>query len=168
MNDKYEPWGNFYSLLVAEPHLTGRDVLLLDGDVILDAKILPRLIAAPGDALLATDPSATLDDDAMKVQMRSDQVRVAALSKQLDPTLCVGEYIGVTKLSAAAGHAVFRELAKCPAEHITHEYYEHAYHRLTVRDEVPFGIVDIHDCSVLEIDDQSDLQRAELALQRAS
>src|SRR5262245_22795269 len=165
-NEKYEPWGNFYSMLVAEPHLSGHDFLQLDGDVILDAKILPRMIDAPGEALLATDPSAELDDDAMKVQMRGE--RVLALSKQLDPSACIGEYIGVTKLSAAAGRAVFAELAKFPVEGLTHEYYDHAYHRLTARDEVRFGIVDVRDCTVLEIDDHSDLRRAEAALRQAS
>lgn len=162
LNEKYEPWGNFYSVLVAEPYLRGHAFLQLDGDVILDGKILPRLIAAPGDALLATDTSAELDDDAMKVEMRGNQVY--ALDKKLDATKCIGEYIGVTKLSAAAGATVMRELATFPAENLTHEYYDHAYHRLTRRGEVPFGIVRVDDCRVLEIDDHADLQRAEVVL----
>jgi choline kinase len=162
LNEKYEPWGNFYSVLVAEPLLRGHAFLQLDGDVILDDKILPRLLAAPGDALLATDTSAELDDDAMKVEMRDG--RVYALDKKLDPTKCIGEYIGVTKLSASAGAAVFRELAKFPAEGLTHEYYDHSYHRLSQRGEVPFGIVKVDDCRVLEIDDHTDLKRAEAVL----
>ena len=163
LNEKFEPpWGNFYSMLVAEPHLRGHAFLQLDGDVILDDKILPRMVADPGEAMLATDTSAELDDDAMKVEMREG--RVWALDKKLDPTKCVGEYIGVTKLSAAAGAAVFRELGKFPAENLTHEYYDHAYHRLSQRNEVPFGIVNVDDCQVLEIDDHTDLARAEAVL----
>jgi choline kinase len=165
LNEKYEPWGNFFSLHVAEPLLRGHAFLQLDGDVILDDKILPRMIAAPGEALLATDPTAELDDDAMKVQMRGDQV--IALSKKLDGTKCWGEYIGVTKLSANAGAAVFRELAKFPSMGLTHEYYDHSYHLLTERNEVPFGIVDIRDCTVLEIDDRTDLERVERKLREA-
>jgi L-glutamine-phosphate cytidylyltransferase len=162
LNEKYESWGNFYSVLVAEPLLRGHSFLQLDGDTVLDDKILPRVIAAPGDALLATDTTAELDADAMKVEMRGNQVY--ALDKKLDATKCMGEYIGVTKLSAGAGAAVFRELARFPAENLTHEYYEHAYHRLTQRDEVPFGIVRVDDCRVLEIDDHADLRRAEAVL----
>lgn len=164
MNEKFDTWGNFFSLHVAEPLVRGHAFLQLDGDVIMDDKILPRLIAAPGEALLATDPSAELDDDAMKVEMRPGTDKVYALDKKLDPTKCIGEYIGVTKLSASAGAAVFRELAQFPARGITHEYYDHAYHLLTQRDEVPFGIVDIHDCTVLEIDDRTDLERVERKL----
>ncbi len=161
LNEQYAPWNNFYSVLVAAPALAGHDFLQLDGDVILDDKLLPRLIAAPGEALLATDLRPELDDETMKVQLRADGKQVAALSKQLDPTLCAGEYIGITKLSARVGREVFAELAKFPDEKITHEYYDHAYHRLTESDRVPFGIVDVHDCMVIEIDTVADLERAE-------
>lgn len=164
LNEKYEPWGNFFSVLVAEPLLRGHAFLQLDGDVILDDKILPRMIAAPGEALLATDPTAELDDDAMKVRLEGE--RVVGLDKKLDPALCMGEYIGVTKLSAAAGAAVFKELAQFPARGLTHEYYDHSYHLLSKRGEVPFGIVDIRDCTVLEIDDRVDLERVENRLRQ--
>jgi choline kinase len=168
MNEKYEGWGNFFSLLCAANELRGHDFMQFDGDVILDEKILPRMVAATGDALLATDPSAELDDDAMKVQLDSAG-RVIGLDKKLDPSKCMGEYIGITKLSAAAGAAVLDELTKFPGEGITHEYYDHAYHRLSSRGEVPFGIVDVADCKVLEVDDLTDLSRAEDILrQRAA
>lgn len=166
LNEKFDTWGNFYSVLVAEPLLRGHAFLQLDGDVILDDKILPRLIAAPGEALLATDTGAELDGDAMKVEMSGNHVH--ALDKKLEPSRCIGEYIGVTKLSAAAGAAVFRELATFPAANLTHEYYDHAYHRLTQRGEVPFDIVRVDDCRVLEIDDQADLARAEAVLAQSA
>lgn len=165
VNDRYEPWNNFYSLLVAEPALAGHDFLQLDGDVVLDDRLLPRLIAAPGDALLAVDRREDLDSETMKVQLEGD--RVVAISKQLDPARCAGEYIGVTKLSAAAAAAVFAELARFPAEGLTHEYYDHAYHRLTSSGRVPFGIVDVHDCTVIEIDNVEDLRRAEVMMSQA-
>src|SRR5687768_6496711 len=47
-NEMYEPWNNFWSLYTAEPAVRGHDILQFDGDVILDEKILPRMIAAPG------------------------------------------------------------------------------------------------------------------------
>jgi len=162
VNDRYEPWNNFYSLLVAQPALAGHDFLQLDGDVVLDDRLLPRLIAAPGDAVLAVDLRDELDSETMKVQLEGR--RVVAISKQLDPARCAGEYIGVTKLSASAATAVFAELALFPAEGLTHEYYDHAFHRLTSSGRVPFGIVDVHDCTVLEIDDVEDLRRAEVLM----
>jgi choline kinase len=165
VNDRYEPWNNFYSLLVAEPALAGHDFLQLDGDVVLDDRLLPRMIAAPGEALLAVDLRDELDEETMKVQL--DSGRVVALAKPLDPASCAGEYIGISKVSAAVGRVVFEELAKFPGEGLTHEYYDHAFHRLTASGRVPFGIVDVHDCTVLEIDTVDDLRRAEALLERA-
>lgn len=165
VNDRYEPWNNFYSLLVAAPALAGADFLQLDGDVVLDDRLLPRMLAAPGEALLAVDRRDELDDETMKVQLEGD--RVAAIAKPLDPARCAGEYVGVAKLSAAAAREVFAELARFPAEGLTHEYYEHAFHRLSGSGRVPFGIVDVHDCTVLEIDNVEDLRRAEAMLSRA-
>jgi choline kinase len=164
LNDRYEPWNNFWSLYVAEPALAGDDFLQIDGDALLDDVILPRMIAAPGEALLAVDCRDHLDDETMKVQMRPDRVQVAAVSKTLAAADSIGEYIGVTKLIAAAAHKVFRELEALRDLGLTHEYYEHAYHRLTGRDEVRFGIVDVHDCTVTEIDNVADLEHAEAML----
>jgi L-glutamine-phosphate cytidylyltransferase len=162
VNDRYEPWNNFYSVLVAEPALRGHDFLQLDGDVVLDDKLLPRLLAATGDAVLAVDCRDELDEETMKVQLEGG--RVTAIAKPLDPARCAGEYIGVARLSASAASAVFEELAKFPAEGLTHEYYEHAFQRLISSRRVPFSIVDVHDCSVIEIDNIEDLRRAEALL----
>jgi choline kinase len=165
-NENFDTWNNFYSLGCAAAALAGHDFLQLDGDTLLDDKILPLVIAASGDALIAVDTSAKLDDETMKVELRSDG-SVAAISKQLDATKCAGEYIGVTKLTAAAAREVFADLAKFPDEALTHEYYEHAFHRLSGAGRVPFGIVDVRDCAVLEIDTVEDLRRAEELLAKS-
>ena len=163
-NDRFEPWNNFWSLYVAEAAVAGHDFLQIDGDALLDDVILPRMIEATGEALLAVDCREELDDETMKVQLKDDSVQVAAVSKKLAADDCVGEYIGVTKLTAAAAQQVFRELEVLRDLGLTHEYYEHAYHRLTGRDQVRFGIVDVHDCTVTEIDNVADLERAEAML----
>lgn len=166
VNDKYEPWNNFYSVLVAEPALRGHAFLQLDGDTILDAALLPKVIAAPGDAVLAVDCRPELDDETMKVMVAPGTTRLTAVSKKLDPAKCKGEYIGITKLSAGAAAEVFAELAKFPAENLTHEYYEYAFDRLA-RGRVAFEIVDVHGCKVLEIDTVEDLRNAEELMRRA-
>jgi choline kinase len=165
-NDHFDTWNNFYSLGCAADALAGQDFLQLDGDVLLDDKVLPRMIAAPGDALIAVDTSANLDDETMKTQLRADGT-IAAISKQLDPKACAGEYIGVTKLGADAARAVFADLAKFPAENLTHEYYEHAFHRLSGAGKIGLRIVDVRDCAVLEIDTVDDLRRAEALLEKS-
>jgi choline kinase len=167
-NEHFDTWNNFYSLACAAPVLAGSAFLQIDGDVLLDDKVFPRMIEASGEALIAVDTSANLDDETMKAKLRPDGT-VSAISKKLDPKQCAGEYIGVTKLTKDVARAVFADLAKFPAENLTHEYYEHAFHRLCADDHpqrVPFGIVDVRDCAVLEIDTVEDLRRAEALLEK--
>jgi len=159
-NNHYADWQNFYSLLVAKDAVAGHDFLQLDGDVILDGKLLPKVIAAAGDAVLAVDVRPDLDAETMKARVVG--TRMTALDKKLDPATCAGEYIGITKLTAATAQAVFEDLARFEREGLTHEYYDHAYHRLS--DRYAFEIVDVHDCKVIEIDDRADLARAEALL----
>lgn len=165
MNERYADWNNFYSVLVAEPALRGHAFLQLDGDTVLDDKLLPKLMAAPGEAVLAVDCRDELDEETMKVELGAGGA-VAAISKKLAPASCAGEYIGITKLSAAAAQQVFADLVTFPERNVTHEYYEHAFDRLT-KGALPFSIVDVHDCKVIEIDTVEDLARAEGLLARA-
>jgi choline kinase len=161
-NDHYEPWNNFYSLLVAEPELAGHDFVLLDGDTILDDQILPRMIAAPGDALLAVDCRPDLDEETMKVRIADD--RVERVHKQLPAAQCVGEYIGITKLTATAARLVFADLAAIRDERLYNSYYEDAFDRLSRAGRTRFEIVDVHDCTVLEVDTPEDRDRAHALL----
>ncbi len=162
-NDRYQPWNNFYSLLVAEPALAGHDFVQLDGDTILDPRLLPRLLAADGEALIATDTGAELDDETMKIQL-APSGKAIAIDKRLPPAACAGEAMGISRISATVAPLVFAELAKLRDEGLTHEYYEHAFHRLAIAERVEFRIVDVHDCQVIEIDDLADLKRAEQML----
>lgn len=159
-NEMYQPWNNFWSLAVAEAAVGGDGFLQFDGDVILDEHMLPKVLAAPGDAVLAVDCRPELDDETMKAQVDADGA-VIGLSKQLPPEACVGEYIGVSRLSPAAAALAFAELRALRDEGKTGEYYEYAYARLFGRGALRFGIVDVHDCTVIEIDNVEDLARAE-------
>lgn len=162
LNERYAEWNNFYSVLVAEPALRGHAYVQLDGDTVLDDQLLPAVLAAPGEAVLAVDCRDELDDETMKVELAAAGT-VAAVSKRLAPARCAGEYIGITKLSAEAARQVFTDLATFEARGVTHEYYEHAFDRLT-KGALPFSIVDVHHCKVIEIDTVEDLARAEVLL----
>lgn len=167
INEQYEPWNNFYSLKVAEPVVSGHDFLQLDGDTILDEKLLPRLVAAEGDIVLAVDCRPDLDEEMMKAVAQPGTNRVTELSKKLDPARCVGESVGISKVSAKVSALVFEDLARFPAENLTHEYYEYAYNRLAAAGKLALSMVDVHDCKVIEIDNVEDLRRAEELLRLA-
>lgn len=161
-NPRWHDWNSFNSLRVARPALTGCDFLQFEGDVVFDERVLPRMVAAAG-AALAVEVRPMPDDEAMKAVVDAEG-RLLELSKTLDAARSIGEYVGVTRLDRATAELVFDDLERFEPEGITHEYYDHSYHRLAVSGQARFGIVDIADCEAMEVDDVADLRRAEARL----
>lgn len=159
-NPHYSDWNSFNSLLVAREAVGDSPFLTLEGDVLFDDQVLPRMLAAPGAAQLACEMSDDCDAEAMKAQV-DGRGYLRALAKELDPKTSVGEFIGIARFDRAAGQQVFADLARFEAEGITNQYYDHSYHRLAERGELDISLVDISDCVSLEIDDLKDLARAE-------
>ena len=153
-NDRWADLGNGHSLLCARAATRGEPLIQLDGDVLFDGALLPRLLAAPGPGVLAVDVREDLDAETMKVDLAGGQV--VALSKRL--VSAVGESMGIGRLDPPLGEEVMVELAGFEAAGLGHEYYEHAYHRLAVAGRGPFRIVDVSDLLVTEIDDAATAQ----------
>jgi len=160
-NPRWFEHNSSHSLWMAREALAGSGFLVAEGDVLFDEKVLPRLLEAPGPATLAVDPRRPAGPDVMKATI-ADDGRVTALSKR-----GTTRFLGIARLDAEIGRLVLDDLERFEAEEITHEHYDHSFHRLAVRGEGPFRAVDVGDCRVIEIDDPRDLARAEAALAQA-
>jgi choline kinase len=163
-NPRHADWNNFWSLYAAREAVAGDSFLMIDGDVLFDAAVLPRMLAAPGPAAMSIDVRPDLDAETMKVVADGAGGRIRAISKKLDPRTALGEYVGLTRIDAPFAAAVFTELRALADEGLTDCYYEDAYQRLAQRGEGPFIAVDVADCTTIEIDDLADLRRAEALL----
>ncbi len=158
-NDRFSDMGNFYSLLVAEEAVGDSSFIKFDGDVLLDEKVLPILLAAKGPAALAVDCREGMGEEEMKV-MVDETGAIIALNKGMDPERSLGEYIGIDRVDAALSKTVFAQLRSLIDQGETHEYYEKAYEQL-IAQGVHYEIADITGCVWTEIDDAADLQAAE-------
>jgi L-glutamine-phosphate cytidylyltransferase len=157
-NERFAEWGNFYSKLVAERAVGDDGFLALDGDVVMDGDLLPRLLAAPGPIALAVERRADLGDEEMKVRVDADG-RAVELNKRMAPADALGEFLGVERVDAEMAGQVFAALRSLIDRGETGEYYERAYELLMQRG-VPFRIADITGCRWTEIDDAADLAYA--------
>ena len=159
-NPRYDTANNYYSLLVAEEALGGEAFVKVDSDLVFLPTVLDRVLAAEGDLCIATDRSVELGDEQMKIQL-DDAGRVTGVSKLLDPATCVGESIGMERISAALQGVIFDELRQMDAEGFTDAYYEDAYHRLAGRGQTDIRPVDVAGLPRSEIDDAKDLAQAQ-------
>ena len=161
-NDHYSDMGNFYSLLVAQDAVSGASFIKLDGDVLMDRDVLPKLIAAPGPAALAVDCRTGMGEEEMKVRIDAEG-RIVELNKRMDPGVALGEFIGVDRVDAELGETVFNKLRELIEFGETDEYYERAYERL-IQLGTHYEVADITGCQWTEIDDAADLETAEKML----
>jgi choline kinase len=160
-NDRHDTWNNFWSARVAREAVGGASFLQVDGDVLFDQHVLPKMLAADGPGALSVDFRDELDAETMKVAAAAPGAPMSAVSKKLDPAASAGEYIGVTRIDAAISTVYFDELARLADEGLINEYYEGAIDRLVRRGAAVFRAVDVSDCLTIEIDDLHDLRRAE-------
>ncbi|UOF90475.1 phosphocholine cytidylyltransferase family protein [Fodinisporobacter ferrooxydans] len=156
-NERYDETNNGYSLWCAKDVLTSSFVLS-DGDLTLDDEIL-QLIAQHETSALAIDRSARLDEEAMKISV-SKEGHVNGLSKELPLHQAVGESIGMCRIDAVDIPKVISELDKLVENQEWNEYYERAFIEL-IQNGWQVDVCDIGGRAWVEIDDRSDLQRAE-------
>lgn len=171
-NAAYDSTQNVVSLHVcADALLAGgaRETLQLDGDLLLDDALLPRLCDAPladDELLLGIDGRPGLGAEEMKALAEGD--RVIALGKKLDPARCAGESIGVARVGPAALSSIVDAVGAAVTSGATDLYYEDVWSRMLGLRE---GRLRARACMVTdlpwtEIDTPEDLARAE-AIARA-
>ena len=142
-NERFADWGNFYSLLVAEPALAGDGFIKLDGDVLLGPAVLPALLEAPGPAVLAVDRKVALAGEEMKVQV-DGAGRAVALNKRMLPGQALGESIGVERIDPAMAPLLWTELR----EMIAYVPQDPVMFHRSLRDNIAFGRLDATDDEV--------------------
>ncbi|MCP4446919.1 MAG: phosphocholine cytidylyltransferase family protein [Myxococcales bacterium] len=157
-NDRYSDMGNFYSLLVAEEAVAGSAFVKLDGDLLMDETVLPKVLSCKGPGILAVDCREGMGEEEMKVRVDGSG-KILELNKRMDPTVALGEYIGVDRADAELCGPVFDMLRKLIELGETDEYYERAY-ELLIQGGADYEVADVTGCKWTEIDDAVDLQNA--------
>lgn len=157
-NDRARDWNNAYSLWLAREHLR-KGALLVNGDTVHPLSVEKTLLAARGAAgvILAIDDVKPLAAEEMKVVLDERRL-LARITKQMDPELAHGEYIGATLIEAAAA-APLADALEATWRRDPGRYYEDGYQEFADRGGqiavAPIGTVDW-----VEVDDHSDLRRA--------
>lgn len=157
-NEMYATRGNAWSLRVALAELGPRDVLKLDGDLILDDATAAGLLATPARSAIGIDPRAALDEEAMKARV-SEEGRVLELGKGIETTRASGEAIGAEKIAAEDVPRVLAAIDRL-MDASPMGYYEDAY-QLLLTDGWDLRAFDVDSTKWIEIDTPEDLSRAE-------
>jgi choline kinase len=156
-NDRAEEWNNAYSLWLARDHFAG-GALLVNGDTVHPVSVEKTLLAERGPGiLLAIDDVKTLADEEMKTTF-DQHGQLTRITKQMDPAIAFGEYIGATLIEAHAAPGLADAL-EATWRRDPHLYYEDGYQEYADRGgEVRAATIGAVDW--VEVDNHADLARA--------
>jgi choline kinase len=152
--------GSLLSLLAQRRVLaSGRPVLVMDGDVLHDLRMIERLLDGPGEAVLLVDPELEPGDEPVKVCFRGETiVDFRKLPEHAHDRH--GESVGFFRFSpAVAARLALRCQALADAGGAGLEY-EEAIRDLILETPADFVARDVGDLPWTEIDFPEDVSRA--------
>jgi choline kinase len=157
VNDQYASTGSMASCAAALDAGAGVDLLLLESDIVYEPRALAALIASPADdATLVSGPTAAGDE----VWVHAVDGRLRAMSKRPgDLPSRAGEFVGITKLCAAAVALMRAEYGAFVARHGHGRMDYETGALVAVAGRRPVAVVVVDDLQWGEIDDERQYAR---------
>jgi choline kinase len=160
VNPDYASTNNAYSLLLTEEHILGHDMMLLDGDILFDPRLIGHLLSSRQPNALLLRPSHLLGSEEIKVVTGTDN-RVLRISKDINPGDAAGESIGIERFSEPTVRNLFKILRRrIGGEQRVNEWYEASFQELIDNGARIFA-VDTAGLPCIEIDTTADIETAE-------
>ncbi|MCY0870467.1 MAG: phosphocholine cytidylyltransferase family protein [Firmicutes bacterium] len=154
-NTDFQSTNTLFSLACALRQHPCADFYYFNADVVFHKDVLHRLDTHPGEALLATDRKQCREEE---VKLLQQDGRIAHIGKDLDPALCLGEFIGVARFRRAFARAFSETVLELATAGNEREYFELALDRLAAKhDLVP---VDVTGIPCIEVDFVEDYEYA--------
>lgn len=180
-NVDYETTNNIYSLWLARPLADGKEVLLLDSDLLYDPQIVERVLAAKHENIL-TLIRHELGEEEMKVVIKQNSTAnreanaegtIIEISKTCNPKSAAGESLGIERMGKTYTTALYQELEEMlsttsqkpesekPADNkdYRNSFYELAFQRLIAKGHT-FSVLDVSDLFSCELDTVEDFENA--------
>lgn len=146
-----------HSLRIAADQFLDRDMILLNGDVFFDPRILESVVRSPHQVAMAVEAKPCGEEE-VKVIV-DEENRIRRIGKVLPQDKCLGEYIGVAAFSAPTTIQICSALDRLIHMDTGQDaYYEDAIDALL--SDHPFHAVDVTGFPCIEIDFPEDYKLA--------
>ncbi len=160
-NADYEHNNNIYSLWMSGKEVRGEDFLLMDSDIFCDPEAV-RVVASQEGSALALNRHP-LGEEEMKVVVDADG-HITAISKTCAIDAALGESVGIERITAGYGEALFAELDDMILrEGLDNMFYELAFERLIPKGHT-FKVVDTTSYFSWELDTVEDFNHVNAAI----
>ena len=152
-NPFYAVTNSIASLWFAKEHLNADNIVLIDGDIVMEEKLIKEIVCQYVDkpyVLLDSSINSTGD---YNVEVSGDKVLV--MSKELKSYY--GEYAGITKMDKETAVLMQNEMEDMIEEGFYDQWYENALVQLIFKDNLNLYYEDINMYEWTEVDEVSDL-----------
>ena len=155
INHHYFETNTAYSLFLGKSELE-TDILLMNADVVYPAKLLKKLYNCEYETVLAVDVK-NCGEEEVKIIDGGDN-KIVAIGKNLIEAQCLGEFIGVAKLSKKFNVHFEKSLHKLINSGGKNDYFEASISLLL--DKIDVRFLDVSEFPCLEVDFKEDLDSA--------
>ena len=162
-NPEFAATNNMFSFFLTREYVAGRDVILMNADVVCDPEIVQDLAQQAGNAI-AVDVGAYAEES-MKVTERDD--RLASISKTILPEAALGVSIDIYRFTPDGTDILLRKISDIvEGRGERNEWTELAIDRLLQEDQLAVTGMDTAGKPWYEIDTLEDLWKAETLMGR--
>lgn len=155
-NPFYSVSGTVASLWFARNYLEREDVVLINGDIVVDEIVISELLSKHTDRPYVLVDSSNKEEDRYYVQV--DNGKVLVLSKQL--TECYGRYCHMVKLDAVSSRLLKQEVNSMINNDMFDQHFEAAMVQMIFSNGFELFYEDIKDYSWVEVDHVNDMLKA--------
>ena len=156
INHHYFETNTAYSVHLGSKDLISDTQVLMNADVIYPPELISRIIKSDHDTVLAVDIKKCGREEVKVIEGTNN--RITAIGKELIEENCLGEFLGVAKLSKEFNKLFSDSLRRLIDAGGKSDYFEAAMHSLLSTTKVYYS--DVSDLPCLEIDFLEDLNEA--------
>jgi choline kinase len=158
-NPDYAATQNSVSLGYCADAVSNESFIKLDGDLVLDCRIIQRIIDDSNPMSVAIDTSRILDPEAMKVEV-DPHGTIVDFGKSMPLPRAHAESVGIEKLDAQSAREVFARIEVLRRSGTVNRYYEDVYADLIRESRIAPHAVDVSGFPWTEVDTFEDLNHA--------
>lgn len=152
-NPFYDVTNSIASLWFAREYLHTENIVLINGDIVMEEKLVRDIICKPTEIPKVCIDSGIRSDGDYNVQVNGSKVLV--MSKDLDEYH--GEYAGVTKLDKESSLKLYQCVCDMVEKGMYDQWYENALVQMIFNEDFQLYYDDIRDYKWTEVDCVSDM-----------
>ena len=156
INHHYFETNTAYSVYLGRKNLISDVQLLMNADVIYPPELITRIVNSKNDTVLAVDIKQCGREEVKVIEGGNNKIN--AIGKELIEEHCLGEFLGVAKLSKEFNNLFSDSLTRLIDAGGKSDYFEAGMHPLLNKTDVYY--CDVSDLPCLEIDFLEDLNEA--------